>query len=90
MAEADNESEWELYSWVIRGNQRRKIIRALDKPKIPTEIKSEAQMSLTNVSKILRAFKNKGLIRCLTPNSKTGKIYELTNKGKEIRDRMLK
>ncbi len=84
------DNDWELYSWVIRGNQRRKVMMALGKPKIPTEIKSEAQMSLTNVSKILRAFIKKGLIRCLTPNSKTGKIYELTNKGTEIRDRMLK
>jgi DNA-binding MarR family transcriptional regulator len=85
---ADN--DWELYSWVIRGNQRRKVIQTLEKPKIPTEIKKEAQMSLTNVSKILRAFKKKGLVRCLTPKSKTGKIYELTEEGKEVRDRMLK
>lgn len=63
---------------------------ALDKPKIPTEIKKEAQMSLTNVSKILRAFKKKGLVICLTPDSKTGKIYELTNKGKGIREKMTK
>jgi predicted transcriptional regulator len=82
--------DWELYSWVIRGKQRRKVILSLGKPKIPTEIKSDVQMSLTNVSKILRAFKNKGLVSCLTPNSKTGKIYELTDKGKEIRDKMLK
>jgi predicted transcriptional regulator len=85
---ADN--DWELYSWVIRGNQRRKAMMALDKPKIPTEIKKEAQMSLTNVSKILRAFKKKGLVICLTPDSKTGKIYELTGKGKKIRKKMLK
>jgi predicted transcriptional regulator len=84
------DNDWELYSWVIRGNQRRKVMMALGKPKIPTEIKSEAQMSLTNVSKILRAFKKKGLVICLTPNSKTGKIYALTDKGKEVRDRMLK
>ena len=85
---ADN--DWGLYSWVIRGNQRRKVMMALGKPKIPTEIKSEAQMSLTNVSKILRAFIKKGLVICLTPDSKTGKIYELTDKGKEVRNRMLK
>ncbi len=85
---ADNESDWELYSWVIRGNQRRKVVQAIDKPKIPTEIKKEVKMSLTNVSKILSAFKKKGLVRCLTPNSKTGKIYELTEAGKNIREEM--
>jgi DNA-binding MarR family transcriptional regulator len=80
---------WELYSWVIRGNQRRKVIMVLGKPKIPTEIKSEAKMSMTNVSKILKEFRKKGLVRCLTPSVRTGKLYELTEAGRKIRDKMI-
>jgi DNA-binding MarR family transcriptional regulator len=80
---------WELYSWVIRGSQRRKVIIALGKPKIPTEIKREVKMSMTNVSKVLKEFKKKGLVRCLTPDERTGKIYELTEAGRKIREKMI-
>lgn len=62
---------------------------ALGKPKIPTEIKKEAKMSMTNISKVLKEFRKKGLVRCLTPDERTGKIYELTKAGKRIRDKMI-
>jgi len=84
-----SEMDWELYSWVMRGNQRRKIMKSLNKPKLPTELKSEANMSLTNVSKILKSFKSKGIAKCLTPQNKTGKVYSLTERGKNIRKEML-
>jgi len=81
--------DWELYSWVVRGNQRRKVMKVLGKPRIPTEIKSEAKMSITNVSKVLRDFEKRGLVKCLTPQAKTGKVYALTEKGKIIREEMM-
>jgi predicted transcriptional regulator len=84
-----DDENWELYSWVIRGNQRRKVIMALGKPKIPTEIKREAKMSMTNVSKVLKEFMIKGLVMCLTPDEKTGKIYKLTETGRKIREKMI-
>lgn len=84
-----DDENWELYSWVIRGNQRRKVIMTLGKPKIPTEIKREARMSMTNVSKILKEFRKKGLVKCLTPDERTGKIYELTETGRKIRGKMI-
>ena len=85
-----SEIEWELYSWVMRGNQRRKILKALNKPRLPTELKNEAKMSITNVSKTLKSFEGKGIVKCLTPGNKTGKIYGLTEKGKKLRDEMVR
>ena len=41
-----------LYSWLVRGKQRRIIIRVMDRPKIPTQIKQETKLSLNNVSDI--------------------------------------
>jgi DNA-binding MarR family transcriptional regulator len=82
--------DWELYSWVMRGNQRRKIMKSMNKPKLPTELKGEAGMSLTNVSKILKSFERKGLVKCFTPHLKTGKIYSLTAKGRTIRKEMFR
>jgi len=82
--------DWELYSWVMRGKQRRLVVKALNKQRIPTEIKDETKLSLTHVSKVLKAFKEKKLVICLTPAAKRGKVYQLTTVGKQIRDAMVK
>ena len=42
------------YSWIIRGKQRKKIIKIMNKSKIPTQIKAETKLSLNNVSDVLR------------------------------------
>lgn len=76
------------YSWVIRGSQKKKILQSLNKPKIPTQIKEDTRLSLNNVSDVLRQFKNKKIVKLLNPKEKTGRIYELTVKGKRIRERI--
>ncbi|MCH7850096.1 MAG: MarR family transcriptional regulator [Nanoarchaeota archaeon] len=74
------------YYWVIRGSQKKKIIKVMDKPKIPTEIKEETNLSLNNVSDILQEFKKKKIVKCLNPGEKTGRLYTLTPKGMKIRE----
>jgi len=76
----------EDYSWVVRGSQKKKIIKVMNKPKIPTEIKEETQLSLNNVSDVLREFKKKKIVKCLNPKEKTGRLYQLTPKGMRIRE----
>ena len=76
------------YSWVIRGSQKRKIVKALDKPKIPTQIKDDTDLSLNNVSDVLREFRKRKIVKCLNPQEKTGRLYELTEKGKRIREQL--
>jgi len=76
------------YAWVIRGKQRRKIIKVLSKRKIPTQIKEETKLSLNNVSDILREFRKKKIVKCLNPKEKTGRLYELTFKGMRIREKI--
>ena len=72
------------YVWVIRGKQRKKIIKALGKAKIPTQIKEETKLSMNNVSDVLRSFQKKKIARCLNPKEKTGRLYKLTPKGMRI------
>jgi len=74
------------YVWVIRGKQRKKIIKVMSKPKIPTEIKEETKLSLNNVSDVLREFKKKRIVKCLNPKEKTGRLYKLTPKGMRIKE----
>ena len=76
------------YSWVIRGKQKKKIIKVMNKPKIPTQIKEETHLSLNNVSDVLREFRKKKIVKCLNPEDKTGRLYKLTPKGMKIRELM--
>jgi len=82
--------DWNLYSWVVRGKQRRKVIEAMSKPKTPSEIRKDTKLSIAHVSKVLKLFAKMGIAKCLTPDVRIGKIYALTEKGKRIREEMLK
>jgi len=76
---------YEDYSWILKGKQRRKILKVMDKPMIPTQIKEKTNLSLNNVSDILREFRKRKVAKCLNPKEKTGRLYELTNKGKKLK-----
>ena len=76
---------FKYYKWVYRGKQRKRIIADLDKAKTPTAIKEETNIKVTNVSDVLRAMVKIGLAKCLNPEDKLGRFYELTPLGKEVR-----
>ncbi len=78
------------YIWVIRGKQRKKVIKSLTRPKIPSQIRGDTKLSLNNVSDVLRAFQKKKIAHCLNPKEKTGRLYELTPKGMRIREELEK
>jgi len=83
-----------LYSWLVRGKQREAIIRAMDRAKMPSRICREAKefnekISLNSTSDILRSFVEKGIALCLNPKEKVGRLYELTKRGKILREKIL-
>ncbi|MBS3119463.1 hypothetical protein J4475_01425 [Candidatus Woesearchaeota archaeon] len=80
----------EAYSWVVRGKQRRDIINHIGDRETPTQISQKSGYSLNHTSRVLNEFKRKGIARILNPKQKTGRIYELTGKGKIIRDEIRK
>ena len=77
-------------SWVKRGKQRKKIITKLDGPETPTEIAKKSGYSLNNTSRVLNDLKKHNLAKCLNPKEKTGRLYVLTQKGKIIKDELIK
>ncbi len=78
------------YSWVKRGKQRKNIIRVMDEPDTPTDIAKKSGYSLNNTSRVLREFRKKGIAKLLNPKDKTGRLYELNQSGKIIRDKLRK
>ncbi len=77
--------EVKLYSWIVRGSQRVRILQIMEKPMTPTQIKKETKLALNNVSDILRLFVKFKVAKCLNEREKLGRIYELTEKGKRIK-----
>jgi len=76
------------YSWVTRGKQRKEIILHINGPETPTDISKKSGYSLNNTSRVLNDFRKKGLVKCLNPKEKTGRLYVLTGNGKVVRDKL--
>ena len=75
--------------WIKRGRQRSAVGQVLRKPMTTTEICREAQsfnahIQLRDVTFLLRQFQAKGLVRCLNPKWVTGKLFVLTDLGREV------
>ena len=74
--------DYKIISFLIRGKRRRNVLFALQKPRMPKQISDECKISLSNVSIALSELTKKGLIKCITPNDKLFRFYEITGKGK--------
>lgn len=77
---------WNSYSFILRGERRKKVLFCLSFPKIPKQIAQECKMSLSNVNAAIQDLKKNNLIYCLNPSQKIGRVYTLTNKGKKSID----
>lgn len=75
-------------SWIKRGKQRREIIVHIGEKETPTEIANKSRYSLNHTSRILNELKKEGFVKLLNPKHKTGRLYQLTEKGKIIRDKL--
>jgi len=57
---------------------------ALLKPKTPSQLAEELGLSLPYVSGALKELEAEGLVECLTPEEKVGRIYRRTQAGEEV------
>lgn len=80
--------DWEKYGWIKRSNQRQKIIMFLDGPKTPTDIAEEIGVQLSQISYSLSQFREKGIVEVLNEDATQGRLYKLTDEGKEIKEEL--
>ncbi|MFH0832077.1 MAG: hypothetical protein V1886_04410 [archaeon] len=80
---------WKDYGYVIRGKQRRIVIKEMSKPMSVTEIKKKASLSLSETSRVLRQFAKQGLAVCITPEHVQGRIYQLSKRGEAVNKALL-
>ncbi len=75
----------DILSFVKSSKHRTEILLFIgDKTRIPSEIAKSIGLSNTHTSKYLNSLKEKKLIICLNEEAKRGRLYQLTEKGKEI------
>ena len=81
---------WEDYGFVVRGNLRKKVLIHLDKPVTPRELSKQLNLHLSEASRVLIELTKQELVKCLTPKLKSGRVYEISKKGKTVRDKLTK
>lgn len=54
----------------------------------PKEISLSAKIQLSHVSNLLHELTEEGLVVCLTPRLKRGRIYALTEAGKDVAEEL--
>lgn len=88
----DKATKWEEISFIISSSYRRRVLESLDleNPKTPSKISKELNINKTHISKTLKELLSKKMILCLTPKANKGKLYILSNHGKDVLKEILK
>ena len=69
---------------------RLKIVRAIgDSTLTPSEIANKVSIRLNHVSTFLKDLKGNKLVKCLNEENKKGRLYELTDLGKNAIDKFI-
>lgn len=77
--------DWELLGFILASKYRTKIMLVLIvQIATPKQIAQRTDLRIGHVSNVLRSLVDKGLIECVNPKAKRGRIYRLTSKGKSI------
>ena len=80
--------DWDDVSFVLGSKTRKAVLAKLHVEKTPTMLAQELHTSTPNISRALRELESKGLIELITPNSRVGKIFRATERGREVMARV--
>lgn len=77
--------DYNVFGRVKSSRHRTKIIELLSKsPKTPKELAEQTGLNISNLSNYLSSLEGMGLIICLNDKLRKGRIYALTDVGKEV------
>lgn len=73
------------YAWVKASEYRERVLLSLaDKPRPPKDIAEETGYYLSHVSNTLSDLEDRGLVECLTPDRRKGRLWSVTDHGKDV------
>ena len=79
------EKNWDKIGYVLAGKYRIQVLLSLnERPMTPKDISRRTNLYLSHVSLTIKELTKSGLVECLTPNLRRGRIYGLTEMGKSI------
>ncbi len=71
--------------YVKKSTQRTKVMKSLDgETKIPTQIAKDTEILQNHMSAVLKQLGEHGLVECVNPEARNGRLYRLTDKGEKI------
>jgi DNA-binding MarR family transcriptional regulator len=79
--------DWQKYAWVNRGKRRQQTLEVLNRSANPLTINAiheKVSIAISQTSVIVAELERKELIECLNSQDKIGKLYRITEEGKEI------
>ena len=79
---------WELLSFIQGKNRRLCLEEISEGPKTPGMVAKSHGKHLSHISRALRELEEKGLAECKNPDANKNRFYEITDKGKELHDRL--
>ena len=75
--------------YVNRSKYRVRTLKAIgDGVKMPKEIAEDSGILQNHISNVLRELKDKDLVECLNPNARKGRLYRLSDDGKDMLDKI--
>ena len=83
----DNDELLKLTSYVQISKYREKTLKSIgDDVKIPTNIAKDSGIRTNHISKVLSELKSKEIVECINEEARKGRLYRLTETGKEVLD----
>lgn len=78
-----------MLGYVNKSTYRVRTLKAIGRNvRIPKEIARDSGILQNHVSNVLRQLKDKGLVECLNPDVKKGRLYRLSEEGMDILDKL--
>lgn len=84
MSQKDDEL-LKLTSYVEISKYREKTLKSIgNNVKIPTNIAKDSGIRVNHISKVLSELKSKEIVECINEEARKGRLYRLTDTGKEV------
>ena len=83
----ENDELLKLTSYVQISKYREKTLKSIgDDVKIPTNIAKDSGIRTNHISKVLSELKSKEIVECINEEARKGRLYRLTDTGKDVLD----
>lgn len=79
--------DWQKYAWVKRGKRRQLALELFNKAVTPltiNDVHKKTRIPISQASVIVVELERAGLLECLNPKDKIGKLYRISQEGKEV------